>query len=190
MPATHAPPPAADACASTPAAARALLAILFAPLMALLESRLATLFASLEAMMQQWHDGTLPPPPPERAPRTPAPRTTPIQPSSRPESPWLARLMALAASDHQGSARAHPTPPRPRHTDHAAPAPTAASPREVTAPIIRQTGNPPPPGRPSPHPGSLASLPSLLGVLALKPSLALPPARPPPTVYGSHTTAE
>lgn len=117
-------PPPADpfACASTPAAARALLAILLAPLHAFIEARLAALFARLEDMLVQWRNGTLPPPPAER-PRANRPATAraAATPLSVPhaDEPWFARLVALATSDRAPEPRLRRTRAIPPVTSHA-----------------------------------------------------------------------
>ncbi len=114
-----APPPAeAHQCISTAAGARALLAIILAPLHAFIEARIADLLSRLEDMLTQWRNGTLLPPPPERprATRPATPRAAATPPAAAyAEEPWLARLIALAASDQPDSvrnprARRAPTP--------------------------------------------------------------------------------
>jgi hypothetical protein len=116
-PAPTKPPADAYQCISTAAVARALLAIILAPLHAFIEARLAGILARLEDMLTQWRNGTLPPPPPERPranrPATPRAAAAPAYA----EEPWLARLIALAASDRA---------PEPRPRPIRAPQPAAA----------------------------------------------------------------
>lgn len=148
-PAPTKPPADAHQCISTAAAARALLAILLAPLHAFIEARLAGILARLEDMLTQWRNGTLPPPPPERPrairPATPRAAAAPAYA----EEPWLARLIALAASDRA---------PEPRPRPIRAPQPAAAqAPRPAVPPAF-----PARPGFPRPAyaPVAVASRPA------------------------------
>lgn len=91
----------------TPSLARVILAILFAPLLALLEARIAAMLNQFVDLMQQWQEGKLPPPPPEH-PYTPRPATPrPYSARPVPGPSWLEALFALAASD-QPNARSRP----------------------------------------------------------------------------------
>ncbi len=85
-------PPAAPACIRTPELARAVLRIILAPLIALVEARIAAALNQLRCLMRQWRGGTLPPPPPERqyAPRQTAPRPY----TNRPNSPRMPTAFA------------------------------------------------------------------------------------------------
>lgn len=141
-----APPPSeACQCISTPAAARALLAIILAALHALIEACLTDILARLEDMLTQWRNGTLPPPPPVR-PRANRPTTPHMAPTPQPTpescEPWLARLMALAASDQSAPAprpRAHKSSTSMDQAPHAPAMPSASQaprpPRAQTDPI-------------------------------------------------------
>ena len=57
-------PPASPACVRTPELARAVLRIILGPLVTLVKARIAAALNQLLGLMQQWRDGTLPPPPP------------------------------------------------------------------------------------------------------------------------------
>ena len=95
--------PAAPACVRTPELARAVLRIILAPLIALVEVRITAALNQLLGLMQQWRDGTLPPPPPERQY---GPRQITTRPyfAPRAQAPsWLNALCALAVSDHPAS---------------------------------------------------------------------------------------
>lgn len=112
---THSPNPSlalgpTGTAVATPAAARALLAVLLAPLIALLDAQLTRLFARLEDVMQQWRDGTLPPPPsmPPTSCRRPARAAAPPLPIA-PADSWLAELINLALpQERHDSRRAEP----------------------------------------------------------------------------------
>ncbi len=119
---SSASPPAAPACIRTPELARAVLRIILAPLIALIEARIAAALNQLLGLMQQWRDGTLPAPPPERpyVPRQTAPRPYSAPPAQA--ASWLDALFALAMSDepasesrpHASTASASRPSPNPR----------------------------------------------------------------------------
>jgi len=138
--------------ARTPAAARALLALLLAPLRALLEQSVARLFTRLDTLLEQFRAGTLLAP-------TPA-RTLPLRPHSRCAKPqaaaesWLARLLDLAAQDEQAATR-----PRQPHSGEPRPIqPPLANP-DPAGRLRRRTAHPAPP--PNPHPRQVAPSPIL-----------------------------
>lgn len=114
--------PAAPVCIRTPELARAVLRIILTPLIALIEARIAAALNQLLGMMQEWRDGTLAAPPPERpcVTRQTAPRPYSARPAQAPS--WLDALFALAMSDepasesrpHASTASASRPSPNPR----------------------------------------------------------------------------
>lgn len=86
-----------------PAEARALLAVLLAPLIALLDKSLARLFGRLEDLMAQFRAGALP----ESVPAAPAPVRAPRQANLAPrpaDRSWLTRLLELASQSDDSTA--------------------------------------------------------------------------------------
>jgi hypothetical protein len=196
---SSASPPAAPACLRTPELARAVLRVILAPLIALLEARIGVALDQLLGLMQRWRDGTLPPPPPERPylPRQASPRPYSAPPALVPS--WLDTLFALAASDEPvrgsrprtrtASASQPPIVPQacgsqPKAPDtvsglpnpaapHALPKPQPSPGPECRMPIMRG------PARVAVHGCTPASKPPRGRAVSRRPVLADPPLRPP-----------
>ena len=118
----------------TPSLARAILAILFAPVIALLKRRMAAALADLTTLLEQWRDGTLPPAPPARARRSRSPAARPHGPAAPPPPSWLEALFDLASSDQAPPIR-HPDGsghPRVRVTNSITPRSRTASARRAS----------------------------------------------------------
>ncbi len=99
----------------TPAAARALLAVLLAPLFALMDQAVARIFVRLEDLLAQFQAGTLPVPAAQSPARDTSPHSARIAPEAAPTPSWLADLITLAARDTAPTRRHRaPQPLRPQ----------------------------------------------------------------------------
>lgn len=143
----HTSTQAPDATASRhPADARALLAVLLAPLIALFDQSMARLFGRLDALMAQFRAGTLPAPVQATPAPAQAPRPAALAPRPAADKSWLTRLLELASPDDASTApdRApqfpgqHPAPPQAAPGTPATPAPPS-NPARSTAPARQPT---------------------------------------------------